>query len=38
MVEEAKKDAARVLGIKAAKGTFIYTLGNIVGSLAVLLL
>lgn len=32
------KSAARTLGIKAAKGTLIYTIGNIVGSLAVLLL
>ena len=35
---KVEKDAARDLGVKAAKGTLIYTTGNIVGSLAVLLL
>jgi O-antigen/teichoic acid export membrane protein len=33
-----KDDSARTLGVKAAKGTLIYTIGNIVGSLMVLLL
>lgn len=33
-----QKNAARNLGVKAAKGTLIYTVGNIIGSLAVLLL
>lgn len=35
---ESKKGSARELGIRAAKGTLIYTVGNIVGSLAILLL
>lgn len=40
MEDEAKesKNAARLLGMKAAKGTFIYTIGNVIGSAAVLLL
>lgn len=33
-----EKSAARTLGVKAAKGTLVYTIGNIVGSLAILLL
>lgn len=33
-----EKSSARNLGIKAAKGTAIYTVGNIIGSLAILLL
>ena len=38
MAEEKEKSSERALGIRAAKGTLIYTIGNIVGSLAVLLL
>lgn len=38
MAEEKANSQARVLGIKAAKGTLMYTAGNIIGSLAVLLL
>lgn len=38
MAEARKDSATRTLGIKAAKGTLIYTIGNIVGSLAILLL
>ena len=38
MVEEKKSSAAKDLGIRAAKGTLIYTIGNVIGSLAVLLL
>ena len=34
MAEARKDSATRTLGIKAAKGTLIYTIGNIVGSLA----
>lgn len=35
---DTKKSTARKLGVKTAKGTLIYTVGNIVGSLAILLL
>ncbi|MDE1871160.1 MAG: oligosaccharide flippase family protein [Candidatus Micrarchaeota archaeon] len=35
---ERDKDSARALGVKAARSTLIYTVGNIIGSSAVLLL
>ena len=38
MAKEKANSKATVLGIKAAKGSMIYTVGNIIGSFAVLLL
>ena len=38
MQKSNKKGSARELGVKAAKSTLIYTVGNIIGSAAVLLL